>query len=113
MVNASNQPSKYQSYTILNKTQSETYRNQENLLTKLALKNRILTAEPIAPNQAVSPGRYQINICIKVPGQWSRREIERVLELTDDWGWDGVLDLKTLAEIQTLLDAVASRGGAS
>jgi len=80
---------------------------KEDLLTRLVLSNRILTAEPIPTSQAVSPGRYRLTVSIAVPGQWSCSEIQRVLEITQDWGWGGVLDLGRLREIEQLLDAVA------
>lgn len=84
---------------------------KEALLNELALKNRILTAEPIPREQAVSADRFRLAVNIAAPGQWRRSEVEVILELTENWGWGGVLDLERLREIEQLLDAVA--GGAS
>jgi len=85
---------------------------KQDLVARLALSNRILAAEPVPDSQAVAPNRYQLRVNVVVPGQWTRSEIEAVLEITQDWCWRGIFDLKRLREIEELLDAVASRGGA-
>lgn len=82
--------------------------HKQRLLNRLALSNRILLAEPIAGNKAIVEGRYGLRVSLQVPGQWRRAEVQRVLELTEDWSWGGVLDLQILAELESLLSSVAS-----
>lgn len=84
--------------------------DKQSLLNKIALSNRILLAEPIAGSKAIDLGRYGLRVNLQVPGQWTRPEVETVLEITGDWSWGGVLDLQTLAELESLLDSVASEG---
>lgn len=81
---------------------------KKELLEAVTLCNRILLAQPIPDREAIEPGRYQLIVNIKIPGQWRRDEIDRVLDLTAEWGWGGVLDAKTLAQLERLLDAVAA-----
>ncbi len=99
-----------QSITEKAKTKCKTRDDQyQSLLNRLALSNRILIAEPLTGSKAIDEDRYQLTVNIKVPGQWTCGEIQKVLEVTEDWSWRGVLDAATLAELEALLDSVASR----
>lgn len=87
--------------------------DKQNLLSRPALSNRILIAEPLVGSKVIDEDRYQLTVNIKVPGQWRGPEIQRVLKLSEAWSWRGILDAATLAELEALLDAVASGEGAT
>jgi len=81
--------------------------NKQDVVARLALQNRILTAEPIPINQAVGANRYRLRVDIAVPGQWTHSEVQAVLDITENWAWRSFLDLRLLKELEQLLDVVA------